>query len=241
MLALLKKELGSYFSSVTGYVAIIVFLIVNGLFMWVFPGELNLLDAGYANIDTLFLLAPWIFLFLVPAVTMRTFAGEKEQGTIELLLTRPVSDLLIIVSKYLAGILVVMLALLPLLIAFWSIVRLGNPPGNIDMGATWGSFIGLFLLAAIYASIGIFSSSLTTNPVIAFILAAILCFFFFIGFESIGSLFYTHHSFINNLGINAHYQSIRRGVVDLRDITYFISVVLIFLYASRLVLQSRKW
>lgn len=209
--------------------------------MWIFPGELNLLDAGYANLDSLFTLAPWVFLFLVPAVTMRTIAGEKERGTIELLLTRPVSDMKIILSKYLASVFVVILAILPLLIAFWSIIQLGNPPGNLDMGATWGSFIGLFLLASIYASLGIFSSSLTTNPIIAFILAAILSFFMYIGFESIGSFFSQHHTLVNNLGINAHYQSISRGVIDLRDISYFVSVILIFLLATRLVLQSRKW
>ncbi len=176
MFAIFRKEINGFFSSLTGYIVIIVFLLVNSLFMWVFPGEWNILDSGYAGLDTLFFLSPWVFLFLVPAVTMRMIAEEKRLGTIELIYSKPVTERGIIWGKYLASIALVLLALLPGLIYYLSVFILGETPGNLDRGGTCGAFIGLFFLAAIYASAGIFASSLTDNQVIAFIIAVLICF-----------------------------------------------------------------
>lgn len=211
--------------------------------MWVFPGELNVLDSGYASMDTLFTIAPWVFLFLVPAVTMKTFADEKKSGTIELLITRPLTDLQIILSKYLASIVLILLALIPTLVYYVTIYSLGNPAGNIDSGGTWGSYLGLFFLGAVYAAIGVFSSSLTTNQVISFILAIAVCFFLYAGFESVSMMNIDNQfsSFIIKLGINEHYQSISRGVIDSRDLIYFLGVIMLFIVLTKTSLQSRKW
>ncbi|MDK2979139.1 MAG: gliding motility-associated transport system permease protein [Bacteroidales bacterium] len=243
MFTLLKKEVNNFFSSITGYIVIIVFLVVNSLFIWVFPGNNNILDGGYATLDSLFAIAPWIFLFLVPAVTMRMFADEKRSGTIELLLTRPLSDFQIIFAKYLAALILVLFSLLPTLIYFYSVYQLGNPVGNIDTGGTWGSYIGLFFLAAIYVAIGILSSSFTDNQIVAFIIGMLLCFIAYIGFDFISELsfFKSFEALIINLGINEHYKSMSRGVIDSRDIIYFVSVIAFFLLITKTILQSRKW
>ncbi len=243
MLALFRKEINVFFSTLTGYIVITVFLVANSLFMWIFPGELNVLDNGYASIDTLFIIAPWVFLFLVPAVTMRSFADEKKSGTMELLFTRPLSDLQIILAKFFAGLVLVLFALIPCLVYFFSVYLLGNPVGNIDTGGTWGSFIGLFFLAAIYVSIGVFSSSLTDNQVIAFIVAVLISFILYTGFDSISSIAIFHYmdQFIMTLGINEHYTSMSRGVLDSRDIIYYILVISLFVLFTKIVIQSRKW
>ncbi len=243
MFTLFKKEINNFFSSLIGYIVIIVFLLVNSLFIWVFPGKFNILDSGYSTLQSLFILSPWIFLFLVPAITMRLISDEKKSGTIELLFTRPLSDFQIIFVKYLAGVSLVLFSILPSLIYFISVYYLGNPVGNIDTGATWGSYIGLFFLASVYASIGIFASALTQNQIIAFIVSMLLSFFFYIGFESISSLsfFKSIQGIIINFGIDEHYKSISRGVIDTRDIIYFTSIIAGFLFATKLVLQSRKW
>ena len=183
MLTLLNKEISEFFSTITGYILVAVFLLATGLFMWIFPSNYNVLDSGYATMNTLFTLAPWIFLFLVPAVTMRMISDEKKSGTMELLLTRPITDLQIVTAKYLASLILVLIALIPTLVYAVSIHYLGNPMGNLDVGGTIGSYLGLFFLAAIYAAIGIFSSSLTTNQIIAFILAVLISFLMFMGFE----------------------------------------------------------
>lgn len=243
MFAILTKEISGFFSSLTGYIVIIVFLLINSLFMWIFPGEWNIFDNGYAGLDTLFLLSPWVFLFLVPAVTMKMFAEEKRLGTIELIFSKPITERGIIWGKYLASVLLVLLALLPCLIYYISIYMLGETPGNLDSGGTWGAFIGLFFLASVYTSAGIFASSLTDNQVIAFIIAVLICFVMFMGFDSIAYLPVLKNldEFIIRLGINEHYKSISRGVLDIRDVIYFASVVTIFNEATRLVLLSRKW
>ena len=243
MLALLKKELSTFFASITGYLIVIIFLIIIGLFTWVFPGQFNLLEVGYANLDTIFILSPWIFLFLVPAVTMRLFSEEKKTGTLDILFTRPISDFTIVLAKFITGFLLVLIALLPTVLYYVTIYLLGNPIGNIDTGATLGSYIGLLFLAAIYVSIGLFASSLTDNQIIAFLLGAVVCFVFFFGFDAIGSLTFlsSFSSIIYNLGINEHYQSISRGVVDSRDILYFLSIIVIFLLLTKTKLSSRKW
>src|SRR5271170_3309208 len=176
MLSLLKKEISGFLSSLIGYIVIAVFLVIIGLLMWVLPVDSNILDGGFAGIDSLFVMAPWVFLFLIPAVTMRSFAEEKKTGTIELLLTRPLSDLEIILAKYFACIVLVILALLPTLVYYLSVSMLGYPPGNIDNGRTWGSYLGLIFLAGGFASIGVFASSISSNQVVSFIFSVILCF-----------------------------------------------------------------
>jgi ABC-2 type transport system permease protein len=243
MFAIFRKEIGGFFSSLTGYIVIIVFLLVNSLFMWIFPGEWNVLESGYAGLDALFFLSPWIFLFLVPAITMRMIAEEKRLGTIELIYSKPVTERGIIWGKYLASVVLVLLALLPCLIYYLSVFILGETPGNLDRGGTWGAFIGLFFLAATYASAGIFASSLTDNQVIAFIIAVLICFLLYAGFDSFAYLpgLKKLDEFVINLGINEHYKSMSRGVLDIRDVAYFIAVSAIFNEAAKLVLQSRKW
>lgn len=243
MYTLIKREISGFFSSIIGYIVIIVFLVANSLFMWVVPGDLNILDSGYSNVDTLFIIAPWVFLFLVPAITMRLFAEEKRLGTIELLLTRPLADIQIVFAKYIAGLALVIFSLIPTLTYYVSVYILGDPVGNIDSGGFWGSFIGLFFLGAIYVSIGVFASSLTQNQIISFIFSIVLCFIFYAGFDSISKLDFLSSidSFIVGLGITGHYQSMSRGVIDTRDIVYFLGVITAFIFATKLVLESRKW
>lgn len=243
MFALFGKEIKTFLSSLIGYVVISVFLLITGLFMWIFPGDLNVMDMGYANIDTLFYVSPWVFMFLIPAITMRSFAEEKRTGTIELLFTRPISDLQIIFAKYLAGLLLVLIALLPTLIYFITVYQLGNPVGNIDQGGMWGSYVGLVFLAAAYVAIGIFSSSITNNQIVSFLLAAILSFFMYAGFASIGdfNLLGSLDNFVKSLGISDHYASLSRGVIDSRDVVYFLALISIFILLTRTVLSSRKW
>jgi len=243
MFAIFIKEVSGFFSSLTGYVAATSFLVVNGLIMWVFPGAMNVLDSGYSTLETLFIIAPWVFLFLVPAITMKTFAEEKKNGTIELILTRPISDLRLVLGKYFASVLLVLLILIPSLIFFISVYLLGSPVGNIDTGGTWGSFIGLFFLAAAYAAIGVFASSLTDNQIVSFILAMVIALFVFSGFDSLASLglFSDIKYLLVQLGINEHYSSMSRGVIDTRDVIYFVCFSSIFIIATRIRIQSRKW
>jgi ABC-2 type transport system permease protein len=243
MLAVFRKEISGFFSSFTGYIVIIVFLLVNSLFMWILPGELNILDSGYAGLDTLFFLSPWVFLFLVPAITMRMISEEKRLGTIELIYSRPITERSVIYGKFFASVSLVLLSLLPGLIFYMSVYFLGETHGNLDIGGTWGAFTGLFFLAAIYASVGIFASSLTENQVIAFIIAVLLCFILFAGFDSFAYLpgLKKLDELVVGLGINEHYKSMSRGVIDLKDVGYFLSVVVIFNEATRLILLSRKW
>jgi ABC-2 type transport system permease protein len=243
MFAILKKEINGFFSTLTGYVVIIVFLLLNSLFMWVLPGEWNILDSGYAGLDTLFALSPWIFLFLVPAITMRMIAEEKRLGTIELIYSRPVTEREVVYGKFIASIILVFLALLPGIVYYTTVYFLGENPGNIDNGGTLGAFTGLFFLAAVYVSAGIFSSSLTDNQVIAFIIAVVISLFLFAGFDSFAYLpgLKKIDEFLINLGINEHYKSMSRGVIDLKDVAYYLAIVVIFNEATRLSLLSRKW
>jgi ABC-2 type transport system permease protein len=243
MYALFRKEISSFLSSITGYLVIAVFLLINGMFLWVFPTEFNILDFGYASLDGLFILAPFVFMFLVPAVTMRSFADEKKSGTIEMLLTKPLTDIQIILAKYAASVALVLFSILPSLVYYFSVYQLGLPPGNLDSGGIWGAYIGLFFLGASFVAIGIFSSSITDNQILAFILAVVLSGFVYTGFEFIYSLSWFGNAdlFIKQLGIAAHYSSISRGVVDTRDLIYFISVIVLFLSFTHLSLSSRKW
>ncbi|MGB4205672.1 MAG: gliding motility-associated ABC transporter permease subunit GldF [Bacteroidales bacterium] len=243
MLELLKKEISGFLSSLIGYVVIIVFLLINGLFLWVFPLQFNVLDYGYASLENFFILSPILFLFLIPAITMRMFAEEKRSGTIEMLMTKPLTDLQIIFSKFLAGVLLVVIALLPTLIYFYSVYYLGLPKGNIDIGGTWGSYIGLIFLGSAFVAIGMFCSSVTDNQIVSFIISVFLCGFVYIGFEFIYSLalFGNFDLFIQTLGINAHYTSMSRGVIDTRDVLYFISLIGLFILLTKISLESRKW
>lgn len=234
MFSIFRKELRSFFSNSTGYIVIGIFLLLTGLFLWIIPGEFNILDSGYANVDGLFYLAPWLFLFLCPAVTMRLFAEEKQTGTWELLVTKPLSKLQIVLGKYFAGWVLVSLALLPTLIYYFTVVYLAEPIGNVDSGAFWGSFIGLFFLAAVYVAIGTFSSSLSNNQIVSFVVAVVLCFFFYYGFDLLSSFFTSGQSIqlLETIGIHAHYKSMSRGVIDSRDLLYFVVLSVGFLSAT---------
>jgi ABC-2 type transport system permease protein len=224
------------------YITIGIFLTVLGLFLWVFP-DTSILDYGYAGLDSLFNTVPYLFMFLIPAITMRTLAEEKKEGTFELLATKPLTDWDIILGKYLAAVTLVLFALIPTLIYYISVYQLGATVGNIDSGAVIGSYIGLFLLGAAFVAIGVFSSSLTKNQIIAFAIAVFLCFITFSGFDSASQIlsFQSIDSILINLGINAHYQSISRGVLDTRDLIYFLSFIAIFLVITKTILGGRKW
>lgn len=243
MKALLLKEIRTFLSSLIGYVVVAFFLLLTGLFLWIFDGDFNILQSGFASIEPLYFISPWVLMFLIPAVTMRSFAEEKRTGTIELLFTKPISDAQIIGAKYLAGLLLVMIAIAPTLVYYATVYSLGDPVGNIDSGGTWGSYVGLILLAAGYVSIGIFSSCITNNQIVSFLIAAVLCFFMYTGFSSIASfeLLGAADNFIINLGMQAHYNSLSRGLIDSRDVVYFAALIAIFLLLTKTVLSSRKW
>ncbi|SDD60650.1 protein involved in gliding motility GldG [Mucilaginibacter pineti] len=239
MLSILKKEIISYLSSLVAYVTIGVFLLVLGLFLWVFPDS-SILDYGYAGLESLFSTAPYLFMFLVPAITMRSLAEERKEGTFELLFTRPLTDWQIVLGKYFASVLLVLFALLPTLVYYFSVSTLGTPQGNIDTGAVIGSYIGLFLLGASFAAIGLFASSITKNQIIAFTVAVFLCFFFYSGFDSLSQLLSLQDLGLQALGITEHYQSVSRGVLDTRNLIYFILLAGIFVWLTIFVLIKQR-
>lgn len=242
MIRVLAKEFNSFLNSLIAYVVIGVFLTGIGLLMWVFP-ETSVLDYGYADMDTLFSLGPYVFIFLIPAITMRSFAEERKSGTMELLLTKPLTDWDIVLGKFLACFLLVLFALIPTLIYYFSVSSLGNPAGNIDTPGVIGSYIGLALLAGVFCSVGIVASSITSNQIVAFILAAFLCFLVFLGFESISTLnvWSSNTLLIKQFGILYHYEALSKGLVDSRDVIYFISVGGLMLLISKTILSSRSW
>lgn len=242
MIQVVAKEFNSFLNSLIAYVVIGVFLTGMGLLMWVFP-ETSVLEYGYADMDTLFSLGPYVFIFLIPAITMRSFAEERKSGTMELLLTKPLSDWEIILGKFLACFLLVLFALLPTIIYYFTISALGNPVGNIDTPGVIGSYIGLALLGGVFCSVGIAASSITSNQIVAFILAAFLCFIIFTGFESIATLnvWSVNALFIKQLGILYHYQALSKGLIDSRDVIYFVSVGAGMLLISKTVLSARSW
>ena len=243
MFTLYKKELRGFFSSITGYLIIGVFLVLTGLMLWVLKSDFNIMDYGYAGLDGLFLIGPFLYLFLIPAITMRSMAEERRIGTMEMLMTRPLSDWAIVWAKFLAAWTLVLISLLPTLVAYFSVYALGDPVGNIDTGGVVGSYIGLLLLGGAFVAIGLFCSSLSSNQIVSFVLAALLCAVSYLGFESLYrmSLFGNADLFVKALGTAHHYESISRGVVDTRDVIYFASVMALFLMATRMVLQSRMW
>ncbi len=233
MLSILKKEINSFFSTPIGYLVLGVFFVLNGLFLWIFDNQFNILNAGFADLNSFFFLAPWIFIFLISAVTMKSFSDELSTGTFEILKTRPIGLNNIILGKYLAGIALIVLAIIPTLTYVYTISALGNPKGNFDSGSLIGSYLGLLLLVLTYCSIGIFSSTLSKNQIVAFITSTLLCLFLFLGFDFMSSLFGSDAYFIENLGLNQHYKSISRGVFDSRDFIYFISISFFFLVLTK--------
>ncbi|MBD1394847.1 gliding motility-associated ABC transporter substrate-binding protein GldG [Mucilaginibacter glaciei] len=238
MFPIFKKEITTYFSSLVAYVTIGVFLLVLGLFLWVFPYT-SILAYGYAGLDSLFSTAPYLFMFLVPAITMRSLAEERREGTFEILLTRPLTHLQIVLGKYFAGVAIVLFALVPTLVYYYSVYTLGTPQGNIDTGAVIGSYIGLFLLGAAFTAIGLFASSVSKNQVIAFTIAVFLCFFFYSGFNSLNSILSLQSWGLSSLGITEHYESISRGVLDTRDLVYFIVLSTLFIWLTLFVIHRQ--
>ena len=241
MYAVFKRELFSFLSSMVAYITIGVFLLVSGLLLWFFP-DTSLLDYGYADLAGFFSLVPYLFMFLIPAITMRSFAEERREGTYELLITRPITVWQIVIAKYLSNLLLVLFSLIPTVIYYYSISKLGFPEGNIDTGAVIGSYIGLFLLGAAFTSIGLFASALTKNQVIAFVICAALCAFAFLGFDYSSQLISLQNieGLISGLGINQHYNSISRGVLDTRDLIYFITFSVLFLLFTKLVIGGKR-
>ena len=240
MFAILKKEINTFFASPIGYLVIGVFLLLNGLFLWVFKGQFNIFENGTASLSSFFLLAPWILIFLVPAVTMRSFSDEKKQGTLELLITKPLSYFQIVLGKYLGAFVLILLALMPTLLYTYAISQLGSTENNLDLGSTIGSYFGLLFLASAYTAIGVFSSTLSDNQIVTFIIAVFICFFMYFGFEGLsnysvfGDLIY-----MENLGMSAHYNSMSKGIFDTRDLIYFISISVAFLIFTKLRIQKK--
>jgi ABC-2 type transport system permease protein len=243
MIAIFRKEVNLFLSSLIGYIAIGIFLLANGLICWVFPDS-NIPDGGYATLEPLFQFAPWVFLLLIPAITMRTFAEENENGTMELLATKPVTDNQIIGGKFLAALFLVGFSILPTVVYYFAISALASPPGNVDTGGIIGSYIGLFLLGAGFVSVGMFASSLTGNQIVSFIASLFACFLLFQAFDSVAMLpvfVGRADGILQQLSMGTHYRSISLGLLDTRDILYFLSVVAFFFLLTKTVLASRKW
>ena len=242
MWVIFKKEIRSFLGSFIAYIVIGVFLLLTGLFLWMIKGN-NIFDLGVASLQVMFEVAPFILIFLVSAITMRSISEEKRLGTLEILTTKPIHDVQIIVWKFLASVTLILIAIIPTLFYYYAIYNLASPVGNIDTGATMGSYIGLILLAACYASVGMFSSSLTDNQIVALIASMLLNFFFFGVLGMLGDI-----SWLTNIGkslewfgLEFHYDSISRGVIDTRDVIYFLGFIFVFLGLTKIVFESRKW
>jgi ABC-2 type transport system permease protein len=240
MKSIALREIKSFFGSPIGYMVIALFLLLNGLFLWVFDGEYNLLQSGFADLSPFFTIAPWILLFLIPAVTMRSFSDEMKQGTIELLLTKPLSIWQVVNGKFIGAFLLIVMALIPTLVYVYNLYGLGMPEGNIDMGSTMGSYFGLLFLIGSYTSIGIFTSTLSENQIVAFLLSVLGCFIFYYGFEGLSTQVKGWEDVIALLGMNYHFKSMSRGVIDTRDVLYFISISFLFLSLTVFKLKSLK-
>jgi len=242
MKALYLKEIRSFLSSIIGYIFILIYLIASGLFHWIISYNTNLLEGTEADLIPFFNLSPVIFLILIPAITMRSIAEERRTGTIELLFTRPISDFKILLAKYLAGVTLMVIAIIPTITYYFSMYSLGNPVGIIDDGATFTSYIGLILLGASFVAIGIFASAITSSQIVAFILGMFLCWIFYDGLNLIGSfnLMGKFDSVIQYAGMTNHYDSIKRGVIDTSDVIYFLSLITLFMYAALTVIKSLK-
>ncbi|HSZ24411.1 MAG TPA: gliding motility-associated ABC transporter permease subunit GldF [Cytophagaceae bacterium] len=242
MFSVYRKEITGFLNTLIAYLVMIVFITFIGLFMWVFTDS-NVMDAGFSDMESLFTFGPIAFLLLIPAVTMRSFAEEKKDGTIELLMTKPLTDWQIILGKYFASFSLVAVALAPTLVYYFSIYSLGNPVGNIDSAAVFSSYIGLLLLGGVFTSIGLLASSLTSNQIFSFILSLIICYFFYDGLSRIAdlNLWEGSRAFITSFSLSYHYDALSKGLIDSRNLVYFISITLLMLLSSNLVLGSRKW
>ncbi len=235
MFALIRKEINTFFASAIGYLVIAIFLILNGLFLWVFKGQFNILDSGFADLSSFFQIAPWILLFLIPAITMRSFSEEKKQGTLELLLTKPIKLWQLVLGKYLGSLVLILIALLPSLLYVISIYQLGNPMGNLDIGSIIGSYIALILLASSYTAIGIFSSSISNNQIISFLVSLFLCFAIYFGFNALATYGVV---LFEQLGMQLHFERMSQGILDTRDIFYFLGSIFLFGALTIIVLNK---
>ncbi len=242
MFPIIRKEINTFFTSAVGYLTIGVFLLLNGLFLWVFKGQFNILDSGFADISPFFFIAPWILLLLIPAITMRSISEEKKQGTLELLLTKPIQLWKLVLGKYLGSFILICIAILPSLLYILTIYQLSKPIGNIDSGSIIGSYIALILLGASYTAIGVFASSITNNQIVAFLVAIFLCFLWYFGFSSIADyqLLGTAGYTIEQIGMQLHYERISQGIIDTRDVVYFISIVSVFVFLTIIALQKKN-
>ncbi|MEM9687065.1 MAG: gliding motility-associated ABC transporter permease subunit GldF [Bacteroidota bacterium] len=234
MRAIIKKEMSAFFSAPEGYLIIAVFLLLNGFFLWIFKTNYNIFDAGFAELTAFFELVPWIFMFLIPAVTMKSFTEERKSGTLELLLTKPLGLRYIILGKFFGAFLLVFTALLPTLLYSVTLVKISMDKAIIDFGSIVASYFGLLFLTGAYSALGIFSSAITRHQTAAFIVAVCSCFLWYYGFEGIAELsaFDSFNSFLSNLGMKAHFNSMTRGVLDTRDMVYFLTVTLFFLFLT---------
>ena len=240
MKSILFREIKSFFGSPIGYLVIAIFLIINGLFLWVFDGPNNIMNSGFADMTPFFTIAPWILIFLIPAVTMRSFSDEKKLGTLELLLTKPLNIWQIVNGKFLAAMVLIVIAIIPTYIYVMIISSMSNPEGSIDLGSINGSYFGLIFLIASYSSIGIFTSTLSDNQIVAFILAVFLCLIFYFGFQGISTYLPSIGNFVAAIGMDYHFKSMSRGVLDTKDILYFSSITFVFLLLTVFQLKSAK-
>ncbi|WP_036384366.1 gliding motility-associated ABC transporter permease subunit GldF [Muricauda sp. MAR_2010_75] len=234
MFAIFKREVRSFFTSPIGYLIVGAFLLLNGLFLWVFRGEYNIFDYGFADLGNFFLLAPWIFIFLVPAITMKSFSEERKMGTLELLLIKPISVWKLVLGKFWGAALLCIIAVIPTIVYVFAISSLGMIAGNYDLGMVLGSYFGLLFLISTYTAIGLFASTLSDNQIIAFLVGILLCFLVFNGFDAVSSLFLDGETqqMIQSIGAKSHFDSIARGIIDTRDLVYFISMTLLFLFLT---------
>ena len=236
---LFVKEINIFFNHLTGYLLLIAFLIAIGLVVWVFP-ETSVLEYGFADLEALFIYTPFIFVFLVPALTMRMIAEEKKSGTWELLITSPLRNSQIILAKYFAALSLVVLALLPTLIYYYSIYQLGDPVGNLDSAGFFGSFIGLILVGAVFAAIGLFSSSLTENQITAFVIGVFIGFFLYFGLSAFSSLQRNNLAIVmEELSLSYHYNSLGRGVIDSSNLLYFLALISILLVLTGINIKRK--
>ncbi|WP_297707798.1 gliding motility-associated ABC transporter permease subunit GldF [uncultured Eudoraea sp.] len=242
MLAIFKREILSFFTTPVGYLIIGFFLVLNGLFLWVFKGDFNIFEYGFADLSKFFLLTPWVFMFLIPAVTMKSFSEEKKTGTLELLFIKPLSLGQTVYGKFFGALFLVVIALIPTFIYSICISQLGTTQGNLDWGLIYGSYFGLFFLAMSYTAIGIFTSTITENQIVAFILALFVCFMLYYGFESVSTLFTDGEmaQFVISLGMKSHFEGISRGVLDSRDLVYFFTLSILFLFFAIVQLKHHS-
>lgn len=242
MLTIFKKEFNSFLNSLIAYIAIGVFLVITGYFVWISnDGQTqNVLDYGYADLSIFFSITPFVFILLIPAITMRAFSEEFKTGTIELLLTKPLSEWSLVLGKFLAAFALVVVSLIPTTLYYYSVYQLGIPKGNIDTAAVIGSYVGLILLGAVFVALCIWASSMTDNQVIAFIAGAALCFIFYYIISSLASLFGgSIQNIISYFGLDYHYNALGRGLIDSRNLLYFLSVIFVALYLTKLKISRQ--